>query len=548
MFRSVFLKTLRDQRVPAFAWGLAFGLIALLNAVAWAHAYPDPQSRARLLAQIQHGLSVTSLFYGDPRNLDEVGGWMEWRGIGFTRLLVGIIAALTASGVTRGSEESGTLECVLATAKSRRRVFIEQSAAVFASLCITCLVIAALVLIAPAAAGEPGIGVARAVGSGLNLFVGGAFVVGLTLVVSQLTVSHRTAALVVGALVIAIDIWDNLGVVSPSLAPYRVISPFYLETRSSPLANGHFEPAALAGLVLLAIAGWLVSAWLLDRRDFGGVVPSPLRKVYRDPQVVDGSAKKFRQEIGLKNAFLRGVAEARVPVLAWGIGLGLLSALMTAIAPNMREALLQASGSLQAVLGANQITDSTMISFTVFGLNTLLVSFFALTLAASWVSEELSGRLELELATPISRRTYFLERLLAAMAALVGVIILAGLGMYATAVPFGVDLSYGRAAVALILLVPFVGAIIGFGLFVSSVWARSVIAVGAGALIASYLLDLLVPLFGWPPGLRSLSVFYLYGSPPISGIDWIKTTVLCAAAVFFGGTGAVMWQRRDVAR
>ncbi len=107
------------------------------------------------------------------------------------------------------------------------------------------------------------------------------------------------------------------------------------------------------------------------------------------------SAPDFREQIGLRSAFLRGLQEVRAPVLAWGLGLAVFSAAMTAIAPNLRAAYTESSGPFRSIIGAGQITDSRIISLLVFGFVPLLASFYAVTLAASWADEELDGRLEL---------------------------------------------------------------------------------------------------------------------------------------------------------
>jgi ABC-2 type transport system permease protein len=548
MLRSIFLKTMRDQRVPALAWGFGLGLIVLINAVGWAHSYPDAQSRQMLAAQVQGGgLSSIAVLFGEPRNIDQLPGWIEWRGLGLNHIIVGVLVVLTAAGITRGSEEAGTLECVLAASSSRIRVFLEQSLAVLVSLAVTCLVIWLFVIVSPLAAGEPGINLARSLEAVLNLFVGAAFAASLTLIVSQLTTSRRTAALIGGGLVVAMHIWDNIGAIAPALADFRPISPFYLNSRSTPMADGHLSVLGLGGLALLAVLGAGLACWLLRRRDFNGAVRLPGRRSYQAPAAIDVRAGDFRQELGLRGPFWHGLEEVRVPILAWGIGLALFSGAMTAVAPNLREAYTQASGPFRTILGG-QITDSRLISFLVFGFMPLFASFYAVTLAATWVEEELDGRLELELACPTPRVTYFLQRLAASVLAIMLVIALAGAGMYVGAAAARVDLSWGDALLALVLLLPFSAAIVSFGYCASSLRPQLVVGVGAAALLASYLLDILAALFGWPNAVRSLSVFYLYGNPLTDGIDWASTGALVALAVLFASAGSLAFNNRDISR
>jgi hypothetical protein len=57
-----------------------------------------------------------------------------------------------------------------------------------------------------------------------------------------------------------------------------------------------------------------------------------------------------------------------------------------------------------------------------------------------------------------------------------------------------------------------------------------------------------VPLFDWPNSVRSISVFYLYGTPLTDGIDWSSTAALIALAAGFAAAGAVLYRRRDIVR
>jgi ABC-2 type transport system permease protein len=488
------------------------------------------------------------VLFGQPVNVEKLPGWIEFRGLGLHRIILGVVAALTAAAVTRGAEESGTLECVLSACRSRVRVFVEHVFAALVSLGITCAIIWAFILASPAAAGEPGISLVRSFEAVLNLFVAAAFGAGLTFVACQFTTSRRVAALIGGGAVIAMHIWDNLANIAPALTDFQPVSPFYLNSRSTPLANGHVDALAMGSLALLTAACIVVAAWLLSRRDFAGAARLPGRRAHETPAQVQVTARDFRSELDLRSPFLRGISEVRAPVVAWGLGLALFCGAMTAIAPNLREAYTESSGPLRSILGGEQITDTRIIALLVFSFVPLLASFYAVTLAASWADEELDGRLELEMACPEPRARYFLQRLGSSVVAVVLVLALAGAGMYVGAAAANVELSWGKAALALALLIPFSAAVVSFSYLVSSVHPRMVVGLGSTVLVGSYLWDILVVLFGWPSALRDVSVFYLYGMPLINGVDWLKTAALIVVAVALAGAGSRAFDRRDIAR
>jgi ABC-2 type transport system permease protein len=550
MLRSIFLKSLRDQRTSALAWGAGFGALAVLIAAAWVHAYPDEASRATLAEQVKSGLSIAEVLYGQPHHIDRLPGWIEWRAIGLLPVLLGMIAVLTATRITRGAEEDGTLESIVATASCRTRAFAEQAASVLAGLAVICGLIWLGMLAAGPVAGENAVDPLDSLLLGVNLYLVVAFAVGLGLVAGHFTTSRRAAALTAGGAVVAMHIWDNLTAITPAIRDARPLSPFYLYSASAPLSEGRVNVAAIAGMGLLAAGVVILACWLVDRRDLRGVVKLPWQKSGErvDPTAI--TAGYFRPELGLRSPFFRGLVDSRTSIAAWGMGLALLSALFAAVTPGIREVWAQraSSSGLSQLIGTDKITDNAVVSFAVFGFLQLLVSIFALTLAAAWASEEMDGRLELEVACPVPRAAIFLQRFGASISAAVVVIGLAGAGLMVAAVTAGVDLNWTDAVVALVLLLPLSAVVIAFGYFVSSTYPRLVVGAGATILLISYFIEILVPLFGWPNELQYLSVFHLYGRPLLDGPDWPSAGALVAATLVLGAAGSHRFTRRDIAR
>ncbi|MGH2586704.1 MAG: hypothetical protein ACRDJE_17450, partial [Dehalococcoidia bacterium] len=119
MLRSILLKTLRDQRWPALAWGGGLGLVVLSVAASWARAYPDEASRQQLAQQITSGFSAAQLIYGEAHNIVQLGGFVEWRAMGIFPVLLGLFMVIAATGVTRGAEERGETQVILAASRGR---------------------------------------------------------------------------------------------------------------------------------------------------------------------------------------------------------------------------------------------------------------------------------------------------------------------------------------------------------------------------------------------------------------------------------------------
>ncbi len=550
MFRSIFLKSLRDQRISALGWGASLAVLTVVIAAAWVHAYPDQASRALLAEQVKSGLSIAEVLYGEPHSIDRLPGWIEWRAIGLMPLLLGIIAVLTATRITRGAEEDRTLEPVAATASSRTRVFAEQAASVLAGMAVICGLIWLGMMAAGPVAGEEAVNALDSFLLAVNLYLVVAFAASLGLVAGHFTTSRRSAALATGGAIVAMHIWNNLTAITPAIRDLRPISPFYLYSASAPLSEGRVNFAAVAGLAILAGGLVAFACWLVGRRDLRGAIRLPWQKAPEATTPAAFTAAYFRPEVGLRSPYFRGLADSRTSVAGWGIGLAALSATFAAVTPGVREVWAEraSSSALSQLIGTEKITDSAVISFAVFGFLELLVSIFALTLAAAWASEEIDGRLELEVACPVPRVSIFLQRLAAALSADVVVIGLAGAGLAVAAVAAGVDLKWEDAAVALMLLLPLSAVVLAFGYFVSSTYPRLVVGAGAAILLISYFIEILVPLFGWPSELQYVSVFHLYGRPLLDGPDWPSTAGLLAATVVFGAAGSVGFSRRDITR
>ncbi|MGH2583865.1 MAG: hypothetical protein ACRDJE_03020, partial [Dehalococcoidia bacterium] len=170
------------------------------------------------------------------------------------------------------------------------------------------------------------------------------------------------------------------------------------------------------------------------------------------------------------------------------------------------------------------------------------------TLPIGWSSEEKAGRLELEVTTPEPRARYFLEREGAALLAAAIVVALVGGAFLVAAWLAGVDLDWGRALMAVLLLLPLAGVVIAFGYAVSAWRPGPVAAILSAALAVSYFLDLLGPLLGLPDAVREFSVFRLYGQPLTEGVRWGGLAAMLALIAVFSVAGGRLFARRDIVK
>src|SRR5206468_764459 len=154
MLRSVLLKIVRDQRRAAPAWGVGMALLLVATAAGWANAYPDAAGRQRLAAELSGSLSFGQVLYGEPTQVDELGGFVAWRALGLAPVILGIFAILAATAATRGAEERGEIDVVLVATRGRARLFTEQAGGLAVTLTVVLILGWAGLLLCGPAAGE----------------------------------------------------------------------------------------------------------------------------------------------------------------------------------------------------------------------------------------------------------------------------------------------------------------------------------------------------------------------------------------------------------
>lgn len=548
MLGSIALATFRSQRRAAIAWGLALAVVTVLALWSnWRNEYATVEARQELAEQVDSGgLAFVQVLFGQPERVDEFRGHLEWRGLGLHPLLLGLFMVISATAVSRGSEERGELDLVLAAPRARTRVFFEQVAGLGLALLTTCFLVWLAALGSGPVAGEPVPPLAQALLSVLNLALGSALFMALALLVAQFARSRRAAGSVAGSLLVGSFLWSNLGLVATSLEDWRWLSPLYLYSRSTPLADGDVSVGALgltAGLTASALA---TACWFFARRDAGAGIPIPLPPFAERASRRAGGVARGTWLLG--GSVRWGVRAALGLTVFWGLGAALFATLFTAITPSIRRGFEDLSETREAIerLEFDLTSDAGIISALLFLVLPLLLSLFAAVLAGAIASQEQSGLLELELASPVRRRSYFVHRALASVLAIGIAAAVAGAAFLATAAAMGLDLDWRRAGLACVLLPLPASIVAAFGYGVAGWRPRIVTSAVAAALAASFLFDVLAPALNLPESLRKISIFQLYGQPLIEGLRWVDLAVMLSLIVAFLAAGTLAFSRRDV--
>jgi len=249
------------------------------------------------------------------------------------------------------------------------------------------------------------------------------------------------------------------------------------------------------------------------------------------------------------------LSDRRRSVLAWGLPLGLMSAFIVAIYPSVEDSLAKAirgyPSGLKEAFGIGQLTSvgqylhAEMLSLIV----PLAVGYLAVRAVASGLSGAAeTGRLDVLLSAPLSRRRLCAAGFLATAIELGAVLVVTGLLTAAGSVLSGAGLPAGPAAAGFANVWPLALLFAGLGIVVSGFSLRTTIVTGsvAGVLVAMYVIDLVGRLDSDLSGFRYVSVFKYYGKAIEDGIDPVAFCGVTAAAAGLAALGAWIFDRRDL--
>jgi ABC-2 type transport system permease protein len=260
MFRSVFLKSLRDQQRSLVGWSLGLGLLVALLAALWPSVRDIPDL-AQFLANYPEAM----------RELFNIEAITTGAGFMNAELFSIILPALfIIFGIGRGArliageEEAGTLEPIMVTPVPRARLLLEKAAAL--AVAVVALGIALfLVTVAAAAAADMGIGVGDAAVAALALALLGLEHGWLALAVGAASGRRSLAIAAAAAVAVAGYLLYVMGALVDELEPLKPISPFTQALESGPL--GGAVPAAYAWMAVAAVAFLMMALPIFDRRD-----------------------------------------------------------------------------------------------------------------------------------------------------------------------------------------------------------------------------------------------------------------------------------------
>ncbi len=545
MFRTILTKSLRDYRWAILGWGLGLGLIVYAQYATFAATLgASPAQVQKLVQQFE--------FFGEAARVDTPGGFVTFKIMGVLPVILGIWTVLAGARLTRGEEESGALDIVLSTPRSRRAVIRQKLLALATAVALISLLIAVWILAGMARAGvtvNAGAALTAALSGGLAALFFGA----LALLLAQV-MSRAAAAGTAGGLMALAFVLEGTGRALHNAAVLRHLSPLFLYDQNLPLVPGsaiHVAPLLLLAALTVLLAGAAVP--LFVRRDIGRSALADLASRDRRPVPAGQIMARERRDLWVRGVGRQAMRRQSGIVFWWIVALALYAGYFVTVARSSEhqfQQLLGNSSFAKAVFsGTNIGTNAGFLSALIFNYLQLLVALFAGILAARWSADLDAGRLELVVSTPAPRSRVLLARYAAPAAAACLAAGAVWLAIVLTAGISGFPVNPGHVAAASAGLVPLALITASLVVALSGIIPRAaILGIMAGFLAASYLIAVLRTLLGLPGWVVDLSIFHQYGTPLLTGLNWISVAGLLVAAAILLGLGAWQFAARDLDR
>jgi ABC-2 type transport system permease protein len=541
VFRSIYLKSLRDYRVPILGWGLGLGVLLATVLIAIPTVFSSPAAKAAVVS-----LGSSYAWIAEPIKIDTAGGYATWK-YGITILVVIIWPLLAGTGMLRGEEERGSLDVLLSAPRGRVRVALEKLAALWTALLAFGVVVGLLAYAGGAKLnGEITLGATLAFG--LNLALICAVFGSIAIFVSQFTQERRTASGLTAAILLVAIVVDMVHRVVPNTVWLSQLSPVYYYNLSKPLVPGYGVNAG-AMLFLLALTLGVAGAavWLFARRDVGGVVIQLPSRRASSTQALPTS------DWSLRSIYLRSLGMIMTATLWWTLVIAGLAAWLVVIVKQTEtqlSSLLKSSNAFSQIIklgGADTATNEAILG-ALFLFMPILLMAFAVTQTNRWSADEEDGLLEIVLSTPQPRLRILLGRFAALATATIFISLMTLATTTVAAAAYGVALDYGNLAAASLSMVPLGLMVAALG-YLFAGWLRAAVDTGllSFLLVIWFFISFVGPSLKLPDVTLKLSPFYYYGTPLLHGLPVGDTLVVVVVGALALALAAYRFTRKDIA-
>ncbi len=519
--------TARKAVRSGVGWGLVFGLYVATQALTYATSYKTIAAR-RLLAQEFGSNAGIGALVGPARQISTVPGFTAWKCLTVLAITGAVWGLLTGTRLTRGEEDAGRWELLLAGPVTRReaaeQAIVGLGAGAYALFLATAVVVVAVgnshkVGISPSS----GLFFALAIASGAIMFVA------VGALAAQLATSRRQAAGLAAAL---LGVSYALRMVADSingLAWLRWVTPLGWIEELQPLTKP--RPLALVPIIVFTVLVGVLAVQLAGR-DLGSAVL--------------GERESTKARLGLLHgSWSLAFRLVRPSLVAWFVSLVAYGLLLGSIAKAGGQAITS-SPTLRLVFERLGVSGATAYLGIALLIMAVALNFIAAGQVSAARKEESTGQLDNLLVRPTSRTSWLSGRILLAMSALVLAGIVVGLSTWAgtasehAGVSISTMLGAGINTVAPGLL------LLGIGVLVFGVLPRVVNAAVYAVLAWWFLVELLGGITKLNHWVMDTSALHQMAAAPSVPINWTVNGVMVGLAVILTAAGVTAFTMRDI--
>ena len=294
------------------------------------------------------------------------------------------------------------------------------------------------------------------------------------------------------------------------------------------------RPLALLPVALLVIVVSAVTVHLAGTRDLGtATLPG------RD------SSPPHMALVGRPTAL--AIRLMRPVALGWLFAVAAFAVLIGTVAESATKDLTGSKGVEEVIsrLGGHGSLVAAYLGLT-FLMLALMIALVAAGQITAIRTEEADGHLENLVVRPVSRRSWFVERLVLSGSLLVVAGLLAGTGAWAGAASQHSGLRIGSLVTAGLNIVPPALFLLGLGALVLGASPRHTSAVVYGYLAWSFLIEFIGGVIHASHWLLDTSVFFHMVPAPATSPDWASAAVVGGLGVTGAVVGGLLLERRDV--
>ncbi len=522
--RSIAGLIVRQVRRGALIIAAVCAGMSALVAVQYQTTFESSLDQSGLQALVEN--PAIRILFGPPLALDDAGGFTVWRTGTPVMILASVWILLAATRITRGEEEAGRLDLLLAGRLRMVGVVLRSMAAIAgAALVISAAVGAGLI----AAGTDP---------TGALVYAAAVLGVTLTFAACALLAAQimPTRSAAVGVTVASLGVAQLVRMLAdgaPRLAWTAWTTPFGLTARAAPYADNRIGP--LLVLAAFPIAFGLGALATARRRDAGSGVIEFVTS--RRPRT------GLLRSIG-GFAVRRGIR----PTVGWAAGIGAYFLLVGALIASILEFFEtnRRFAELAAAAGFAGLDSVNGFAAALFSLLAIPTGLYAATRLAALVADEKARRWTPVFATAVPRIRLAGTEIAVTTAGMVMLHIIAGLAIWTGAVITGAPLSIDHALAGALNSAPVAWLAVGAAALAVGWLPSAVGAIGAVPVAGGFFLNVLTQGTNAPVWVVDLSPFVHLAAVPDAPPNWAATGAFCAIGAALVAVGLAGYTRRDL--